>query len=521
MKYLYNTDWYKPGNPIFFYTGNEGYVEGFAENTGIIWDLAQHFNACVVFAEHRYYSNDSQYKPFGDLAYKNATYLGYLTSEQALADYARFIPWFKTNVLNCNSDTPVIAFGGSYGGMLATWFRLKYPTVVNGSWASSADVTDFKNGGTELGAFDHKATQTFLDSGCSFNTIVKAFSALDTFANNLTALNNIFHAKQGCLLTNASVDIFTLKTWVRYAFEYMAMTDYPYYTNFFMPMPAWPVSEMCKHLGNLSTEQLSNNTELATRLFRASTVYYSNNTVVEGVYCLIDTSEAVENLGNDLGWPWQECTEIPIYLCAQGPNSTNKNDVFWQDCTDENFIANMTASCVDIFTPNPPVNFTGYNESLLRVNGIQNLYGFDFSRTSNIIFTNGNLDPVSASGVNDATAGINNSNSRGIYSFYIDGAAHHLDLRQPNSCDPPSVVNARYQIVQIISCWINPSCTTQYQQQPLPSFSLANANSTNCRAIQNGYPWGQSSKTTPSNSGSSSVLASVLTLLLAIILFCW
>lgn len=63
-----------------------------------------------------------------------------------------------------------------------------------------------------------------------------------------------------------------------------------------------------------------------------------------------------------------------------------------------------------------------------------------------LFLRNGNLDPWSAGGVKDTTPGINNSNSRGIYSFYIDGAAHHLDLRQPNSCDPPSVVNARYQV---------------------------------------------------------------------------
>ena len=52
----------------------------------------------------------------------------YLTIEQALADYAALIFHIKDKYEATGS--PVIAFGGSYGGMLAAWLRAKYPNAV-------------------------------------------------------------------------------------------------------------------------------------------------------------------------------------------------------------------------------------------------------------------------------------------------------------------------------------------------------------------------------------------------------
>lgn len=94
-----------------------------------MYDIASDFNAMLVFAEHRYYGETL---PFGNDTFTSLSNMGYLSSEQALADYAQFLRWFKNKYYPQTKDSKVIAFGGSYGGMLSAWFRMKYPHIVTG-----------------------------------------------------------------------------------------------------------------------------------------------------------------------------------------------------------------------------------------------------------------------------------------------------------------------------------------------------------------------------------------------------
>lgn len=131
-KQFFNTD----NGTIFFYNGNEADVLLYLNNTGLMWENAEEFNAVLVFAEHRYFGKSM---PFGDKALEH---LEYLSSTQALADFAVLIQALKDE---WKADVPVIGFGGSYGGMLGTWFRLKYPHLMDGVIAGSAPVLHFVN----------------------------------------------------------------------------------------------------------------------------------------------------------------------------------------------------------------------------------------------------------------------------------------------------------------------------------------------------------------------------------------
>lgn len=66
--------------------------------------------SCFIF-QHRFYGEST---PFGNDSYNSAETLGYLTSQQALADYAVLIRSLKQNL--SSEASPVVVFGGSYGG---------------------------------------------------------------------------------------------------------------------------------------------------------------------------------------------------------------------------------------------------------------------------------------------------------------------------------------------------------------------------------------------------------------------
>ena len=60
-----------------------------------------------------------------------------------MMDFVELVGTIRTNYTM--QDRPCIVFGGSYGGMLAAWLRIKFPFTFQGALAASAPFLQFKD----------------------------------------------------------------------------------------------------------------------------------------------------------------------------------------------------------------------------------------------------------------------------------------------------------------------------------------------------------------------------------------
>ncbi|XP_051843179.1 lysosomal Pro-X carboxypeptidase [Antechinus flavipes] len=417
QRYLIADQYWKNDNGvILFYTGNEGDITWFCKNTGFMWDVAEELKSMLVFAEHRYYGESL---PFGNQSFSDSKHLNYLTAEQALADFAVLIEYLKKTIPGAK-NSPVIAIGGSYGGMLAAWFRMKYPHIVIGALAASAPIWQF----TDLvscGKFFEIVTNDFKKSGskCS-ETIQDSWKAIDRLASTGEGLQWISEAFHLCNPLRSQMDVIMLKSWLAETWVNLAMVDYPYSSNFLMPLPAWPIKEVCKYL----TDSHASDKVLVQNIFKAVNIYYNYSGEAS---CLNTSQTATSSLGIQ-GWSYQACTEMVMPICATGIS-----DMFEPQAWD--FVA-YSDQCFQEWGVRPrplwiPTVFGGKN----------------ISSHSNIIFSNGALDPWYSGGVNENITDT-------LVSIVIPDGAHHLDLRARNADDPESVRLARIMEVDYMKKWI-------------------------------------------------------------------
>lgn len=422
QRYLINSDHWggaSTKSPIFVYTGNEGFIEWFTQNAGFMFDIAPQFKAMLVFIEHRFYGHSM---PFGsqEAAYSNSSTRGFFSSAQALADFATLITDLKRNF--SAEDSPVVVFGGSYGGMLAAWFRLKYPHIAIGAVSSSAPILYFDNI-TPPDSFGNIVSQDFrIESENCFKVIKGSWNVIANMTSTSEGLKSLRNALRICKSNSDSDIAGNLEQWLYDAYDYTAMTDYPVAANFVQSLPAFPVKQMCKTIDNPS-----GGTDLLSRLYGAANVYY-NYTGSSSCFDLRPSDPHGES-----GWDFQGCTEMVMPM-----GDDPKRSMFPESTFDYKEYADDCKSTYGIQPRRHWITTEYGGHHIKRV-----LKNF----ASNIIFYNGLRDPWSSGGVLED---INES----VVAIVAKEGAHQVDLRFATKDDPQWLKDVRRKEISIIKGWL-------------------------------------------------------------------
>lgn len=423
QRYLVNADhWCGPNCPILFYCGNEGDIEVFTNNTGWMWENADKLHAMLVFAEHRYYGQSMPYKIDPTKISPDETkQLGYLSSEQALADYAKLIFELRHSIYDAKYS-PIITVGGSYGGMLAAWMRMKYPNAVQGALAGSAPILQFVDE-YNCGDFMKIVTKDYenYSPNCSMS-IAKSWSVLRDYANKPDGLAYLSETFKTCDPMGSSESIEELIEVLNGLWVNMAMTDYANEATFLSKMPAYPIKHVC---AALNTNPMDISDDLLVASLAQAVQVYTNYT--GKLDCFNFRSYLADPM--DVLWDFQSCTEMVMPICSDGVN--------------------------DMFEPQP-FNVSQFVKDCKRkwgvetqVNKIRTLYGDkNLASSSNIIFSSCSRDPWSAGSPQDSFPASH------IHAIKIPGVCHHEDLRPSGPNDSAELKKARQDELNIITDWI-------------------------------------------------------------------
>ncbi|KAI6683872.1 hypothetical protein NL676_029785 [Syzygium grande] len=289
QRYLINRKYWGGANssaPIFIYFGAEEPIENDLEAIGFLPENAAQFKALLVFIEHRYYGTSI---PFGmslEEALKDPNARGYFTSSQALADYAAIIRDMKEELKA--KDCPVIVVGGSYGGMLASWFRLKYPHLAFGALASSAPILYF-DGITPQDGYFSVVTEDFMEaSKTCYQTISNSWVEIDRVASQPGGLLRLSKIFKTCRPLESGDE---LKSYLISQYARAAQYDDP---------PTYPVEVICKGIDGGNTSE----TGILEKIFAGVVAWHGNSR------CYINPPTGTAPSQTKLGWGWQDIERV-------------------------------------------------------------------------------------------------------------------------------------------------------------------------------------------------------------------
>ena len=359
IRYFINDTYKTKTAPLLVDLGGEGTQKAAAVGGRFVLNqYAEKYQSLMLAIEHRFYGKSI---PEGGLTQEN---LGYLSAAQAMEDFIMVINEIKKEY---EITGPVIVFGGSYAGNLATWIRQKYPNVVFAAVASSAPVY-----ATNMFTQFLDVIQADMGEKCS-KAWKEAMIAIEEKANTTEGIATLVKNFNTCTdMTEDKLDITIFQQQLQ-----ATMVYYPQYNGSY----SLSIEGVCEMLTKENKTAYENMVEFAKYMyndfgFKCAPSSYKNTLAAMAE---TKTEEEGNEYANTRSWSWQICTEYsyfqPVVPETQPFSERLNNDFYYKLCTDM---------------------FKVSKERLDRkVKHTNMMYGGFKPRITNVAYTSGATDPWS------------------------------------------------------------------------------------------------------------------------------
>ncbi|XP_058116906.1 putative serine protease K12H4.7 [Anopheles ziemanni] len=415
--YLYNDQFYREGGPLFLVPGGHYSINSFFMENGHFRDVAVMQGAMLATFEHRYYGNSI---PVEDYSTEN---LRFLRTEQVLFDLIELVDFLKREVMN-DPNARVILHGVAYAGTLASWARQRFPNIIDGAWVSSAPVratVNFPEYYEDIGSFIREKA-----SDQCYNRIFQAFHTAQNLldAGETEMVSEMFNT---CDPVNVEdpleVELFFFAMMVSLE---LAMAEDLDVENIGRVCDRLTSDEFDTGLEALSAFLLDRYAE-ERECFDLSFENFVRYLTDVDIDSVANTEFGLRQS------TYHDCTEFGLF-----PTTTSPDQPFGNRVTYDLFLAECQAAFGEFITQDlvyEAVRLTNFH------------YGADDPRTTNVLFTNGALDPLRHVSITSYQNLLSNAR---VTPREFAG----VDIRSISGFDSEELLETKHMAEQYISSWL-------------------------------------------------------------------
>lgn len=420
-----NDTFFNGSGPVFICVGGEGpaldaSVLKASVHCNDMVELAPQVGALMVALEHRYYGDSM---PVGESSFSTQN-LRWLSSQQALGDLAVFHQQIVANY-SLTGANKWVSFGGSYPGMMAGFFRLKYPNLVHASvsssspWLAKVDMQEYQD---IVG--DSLALTSVGGSDTCKSTVVEGHGTIASMIKTAEGRQSVAETFNFCDPDTALPSEATAGSWASDGVIYVPSQE----NDPSCSSPACDIGSICGLMNETAGDDLA-------KLAAVSSAQNDGN-CLQGwtAKALRETTERLLDTTNSArSWPYQTCTEFAFYqTCEFGSRCP-----FVQGY---NNLSQMISMCETLFGISP--------EQVAEQVAFSNaFYGGDAPAASRILYPNGDVDPWHG-------LGVLTSPSPDQPVMMVSGASHHAWTHPADTITQDSVKAAKEEIQAQVLAWL-------------------------------------------------------------------